>query len=108
MGELVRGGSRLPWRMRISKACKHPRNTRDGSQPRKSPRLHRYLKRLHPDGLAGLPDGVASFDTHEIAPPYQEDADAQKRPRVTRLLNQLPTKMQRQAGIQPSRKGNQP
>jgi len=49
----------------------------EASQER-APRLHGYLKRLPLAGWEGLPDGVTSFDTHEIAPPHQMDADAQK------------------------------
>ena len=64
-GELVRGGSPMA------------NADQQGMQAKMQPR--KKYKKASSGGLGRLCQmEAASFDTHEIAPPYQEDADAQK------------------------------
>ncbi len=72
MGELVSGGESPAMANADQQGMQAPEKYQGWKPAKKESRG--FIRRV---GQA-LPDGVASFDTHEIAPPHQEDADAQK------------------------------
>ena len=79
MGEMVRGGKVAYYGEWGSARHASTRETpRMEANQERVPRLHRYLKRLHPAGWAGFVRWSSFFRRPERGLPHQEDADAQK------------------------------